>query len=336
MNANKLLEHFEELDDFDLTETGAPRHPHTNPKKLPNRDALFVGKQDDSRSTLKMTYKAARFEQGWLQNSLGSFYEHQWITDVLRKVKGGKEASVYLCRSGAEVDRPLVAAKVYRPRSLRNLKNDSLYREGRSDLDSQGRQIVNDGDLHAMAKRTGYGEELRHQSWISYEFTTLQALFAAGADVPRPYEMANNAILMEYIGDMATPAPALSEISLTRAEARDLFERVVHNLDLLLAHQRIHGDLSAYNILYWEGAITLIDFPQVVPPESNRNAYRIFERDVTRVCDYFTRMGVSIQPRPLAANLWTKHGYRLVQDIHPKLLDADDSRDRKLWNQARR
>ncbi len=51
----------------------------------------------------------------------------------------------------------------------------------------------------------------------------------------------------------------------------------------------MHGDLSAYNILYWEGHIALIDFPQVVPARDNRNAYAIFERDVTRLCAVFHR-----------------------------------------------
>ena len=97
-------------------------------------------------------------------------------------LKGGKEASVYLCKAGAESDAGLVAAKVYRPRSLRNLKNDGQYRAGRVDLDAEGKAIVKSADVHAMAKRSSYGEELRHQSWISYEFQTLELLRDAGAD----------------------------------------------------------------------------------------------------------------------------------------------------------
>ena len=54
------------------------------------------------------------------------------FSDVLCKIKAGKEASVYLCRSGDQVKSDLVAAKVFRPRRLRNLKNDQLYRQGRA------------------------------------------------------------------------------------------------------------------------------------------------------------------------------------------------------------
>jgi RIO kinase 1 len=163
----------------------------------------------------------------------------------------------------------------------------------------------------------------------------MQALHAAGADVPEPYEMAHNAILMGYIGDLDGCAPTLNEISLDRAEANLLFERVLFNLELFLAKERIHGDLSAYNILYWEGEITLIDFPQVVSPKINRNAFAIFQRDLTRVCEYFTKQGLTLHPRQLAADLWKKHGYRLEPEIHPGLLDAEDERDRALWQKQK-
>ena len=229
---------------------------------------LFIRAQEISRE-FQFTYKAARFEEAWLLDSLVEIAEHKWISDVLRKVKGGKEASVYLCKSGVAVDAPLLAAKIYRPRMLRNLKNDQQYRTGRADLDESGNVIIDDGTLHAMEKRTAFGEEARHQSWIAYEFTTLEVLHEAGADVPKPYAMEKNAILMGFVGDLSNSAPALNSVNLELDEAKPLYERVVHNIDLMLTHGRIHGDLSAYNILYWNGDITLIDFPQVVLPESN-------------------------------------------------------------------
>jgi RIO kinase 1 len=218
---------------------------------------------------------------------------------------------VYQCRAAAAIRADLAAAKVYRPRSLRNLRNDHLYREGRADLDIEGRQIIEDGMLHAIEKKTQYGRALQHQSWIAYEFTCMQQLRAAGADVPEPYAMAPNAILMEYIGGRSAAAPALNEISLDRSEAGTLFDRVIANLGILLRHQRIHGDLSAYNILYWDGRITLIDFPQVISPRVNRHAYRIFGRDVRRICDYFGAQGVRANAERLAEDLWVSNGYPL-------------------------
>jgi len=336
MNTNDYIEYFDGLDDDDKLNIrlGVDRRkPYQRmTRKLIREERQFVGEQDDSSASFKFTYKAARFEEWWLLESLGKFYEHKWITDVLRRLKGGKEASVYLCRSGPAIDAALVAAKVYRPRSLRNLKNDGQYRAGRVDLDENGKVIVKDGDLHAMAKRTNYGEELRHQSWIAYEFQSLELLHAAGADVPKPYAMENNAILMDYIGDMDAAAPTLNTVTLDREELKPIYDRVIRDVDLLLSNQRIHGDLSAYNILYWDGDITLIDFPQVVPPESNPAAWTIFLRDVTRICQYFASQGLKRDARKLATDLWTSHGHKVVKEVHPNDLDADDPNDRKLWH----
>ncbi len=341
MNTDDYMDLFENLDDNEQTDNfinkdkRRQRFPERHFKYVREANAGFLKGQDDSSRSFKFTYQAARFESWWLLESLGDFYEHKWITDVLRRLKGGKEASVYLCRSGPAIDAPLVAAKVYRPRTLRNLKNDGQYRMGRTDLDENGNAIVKDGDLHAMAKRTNYGEELRHQSWIAYEYQTLEMLQGVGADVPRPYAMEKNAILMDYIGDIDTAAPTLNSVTLDRDEVSPLYERVVRDIDLLLSHDRIHGDLSAYNILYWDGDITLIDFPQVVHPESNPAAWTIFLRDVTRICQYFATQGLHRSARKLATDLWTSHGHKVMKEVDPGQLDPDDPKDRKLWEKQK-
>ncbi len=340
MDTKQYIQIFDELDDNDQsnneTKNGRKqKYPLRNPKKESESDHQFKSQQDDSASTYKFTYKAARFEEWWLLDSIGPFYEHKLINDVLRRLKGGKEASVYLCRASPENEASLLAAKVYRPRSLRNLKNDQVYRTGRTDLGKDGKRLVKEADINAIIKRTAYGEEVRHTSWIAYEFSTLEMLHAAGADVPKPVSMEKNAILMEYIGDAGNAAPTLNTVTLERDEARELFDRVIRNLDLLLTLERIHGDLSAYNILYWDGDITLIDFPQVTFTEANPSSWVIFLRDVTRVCQYFRSQGVKCDARKLAADLWTSHGHQVVKEVHPLYLDAEKKEDRRLWEKQK-
>ena len=339
MNTKDYLEFFDELDDEDRLKfhlgVEKKRPWERISKKLALEERRFRKAQDDSRAAFQFTYKAARFEELWLLESLGELYEHQWISDVLRRVKGGKEASVYQCRPGAAAGASLLAAKVYRPRSLRNLKNDGQYRLGRADLDEDGAPLWKEADVNAIIKRTKYGEQVRHQSWISYEYTTLESLHGAGADVPKPYAMERNAVLMEYVGDDGTPAPALSHVRLEREEAKPLFERVVRNIDILLSKDRIHGDLSAYNILYWDGEIRLIDFPQVVIPESNPASWRIFLRDVTRICQYFAAQGLRTDARKLAVELWTSHGHRVFEKVHPRYLDPEKPEDRSAWERGK-
>lgn len=329
MSTNDFLEYLDELDNNDehcsFNKLGRPSPIKLNHQRKKKNKSLdeFVVEQDDSSRNFKFTYKAARFEDWWLLESLGDFYEHKWISDVLRRIKGGKEASVYLCQLDSGLGPKLAAAKVYRPRSLRNLKNDAQYRIGRPDLDDNGRVIFDARSVHAMQKRTSFGEELRHQSWIAYEFQSLQSLFAAGVDVPRPYAMARNAILMDYIGDEENFAPTLNTVSLEADDAKSLFTRVLHNIDLMLAEELIHGDLSPYNILYWNDKITLIDFPQVVKPQSNPASWTIFQRDVARICQYFESQGIVSDYHRLSVDLWTSHGYKPHSGILPLDIDAN-------------
>ncbi len=82
---------------------------------------------------------------------------------------------------------------------------------------------------------------------------------------------------------------------------------MLRNIELMLAAQVVHGDLSAYNVLYWAGEIAIIDFPQVVDPRQNSEAADIFRRDVLRICQYFARCGVASQPERLTRDLWVRH-----------------------------
>ncbi len=313
------------------------RSPRPNQPVIQRKESqqILTNLDDQIDDRFMMTYKAGRHEAIWLEESLRDFFVHQWFDDVLRMVKGGKEASVYLCQGNSTTGLAYLAAKVYRPRRFRNLKNDWLYREGRANLDDSGNRIKNKGLVHAITKRTEFGRELLHTSWLEHEFTTLKLLHNAGADVPKPLASDANAILMEYLGDERMGAPTLNEIDLSKGEARVLFERVVRNIDLMLEHGRIHADLSAYNILYWEGEIVLIDFPQAIHPDENRSAYRIFERDVIRICEYFQRQGVKNNPRKLAADLWQKHQFRFVPLVDPKILEEDREDERDIWETLR-
>ena len=303
--------------------------PNYSPKQ--SLDEMVFELTGDAGESLEFSYNATRHEREWITNSLGGFYDQHWFEDILRLLKGGKEASVYQCLGTDTTSSEYIAAKIYRPRRFRNLKNDHLYREGRARLDADGNEIINGGMQHAMNGRSAYGLQLLHTSWIEHEYQALQILHEAGADVPTPYARGDNAILMEYIGGPEMPAPTMNGVNLDTDEAQPLFERVLRNIEIMLASGRIHGDLSAYNVLYWQGEITLIDFPQVISPVENRNAFKIFERDVRRICEYFARQGVRSNPRRIAADMWTAFNHRLLPDVHPGLLDDDNEGDRAYW-----
>lgn len=339
MNIQDFMVYFEEniVDDEDLQAFGV-RNIDTRKRKQGGENRVVTTGQDDvvadNASVLEaietgfeLTYLPSRHEAGWLFNALAPFFLDQWFDDILRIIRGGKEASVYLCKAHETVGVEYLAAKVYRPRQFRNLRKDHTYREGRDYLDGQGHVILDGGQLHAIRQKTTYGQQLMHSSWIDYEVKAMKQLREAGCDVPRLYANGEMALLMEYFGDETGGAPTLHEVELDATEAKPLFERMVHNIDLMLAQGIIHGDLSAYNVLYWEGEITMIDFPQIVMAETNPNAYVIFQRDVRRICEYFNRYGIGCDGASLAEKLWRAHGRRVTSDVPLFLLHQEGDED---------
>ncbi|MFN8476137.1 MAG: RIO1 family regulatory kinase/ATPase [Anaerolineae bacterium] len=296
------------IDNYDDDDTWSRRKPKPKAKR-PRAEIMaeMVEEEHAVDGGFKPTFSASKHERAWIITYLGPFYEEHIISDVLRQVKGGKEATVYCCAAHPSMGVDLIAAKVYRPREFRQLRNDAQYRQGRRVLDDQGKLVKDDRMLHAVAKGSTFGKQLAHTSWLAHEYRTLQTLHAAGADVPRPWAIGENAILMEYLGEEGIPAPTLHETRLDRDEARDLFERLLHNIDLMLQHGLVHGDLSAFNVLYWEGDVKIIDFPQAVEIATNHDAFTLFQRDVQRLCQYFDRYGVAPHPRRLATRLWRRY-----------------------------
>jgi RIO kinase 1 len=227
---------------------------------------------------------------------LAPFFAEGLITDLIRTEKSGKEGTVYCCRADPSTGYELLAAKVYRPRTHRAFKNDAVYQEGRV--------ILNKRDARAVACKSDWGRQTKFGIWIGHEFETLTQLHALGSDVPRPLRMSGSAILMEYVGDEEAAAPKLKEVQLEAHEVRPLFNRMMQNIELWLANDLVHGDLSAYNVLYWDGAITVIDFPQAVDPRANANARDLLQRDIDNVCHYWDEYGVRTDPNRIAQHLW--------------------------------
>jgi RIO kinase 1 len=261
--------------------------------------------EDTVKPEFDPTFLASSRDASWILSSLAHFYEQDLITDVLHVVKSGKEATVYCCAAHPATGADYLAAKVYRPRMFRSLRNDAIYRQSRLAHDERG-HVLRD-KRRQRGKQSESGRALQVSSWIEYEFETQRLLYNAGADVPRPVSQIGNAVLMEYIGAIDDPAPLLREVSLERDEAQRLFDCILRNIDLWLSYDRIHGDLSAYNILYWRENVSIIDFAQAIDPHQNPDVYSLLARDIERVCHYFARYGVVADANELATEMWTRY-----------------------------
>lgn len=340
MNSNQenyeKYESFEELFNPLLVDRQARRKRRSKPgyKVKRTEDEVIANAADPVglEAGLNITYKPSRHEADWLFFSLRPFYDQELISDIEALVKGGKEANVYRCKAHPATGEKWLAAKVYRPRFFRNLRNDHAYRRGRMTLDTNGRPLkANDKRLtKALNKKSNLGQQMMHTSWLMHEYTTLEMLYDAGAAVPKPFAAGDNAILMSYIGDEYGAAQALNEINLDPDEGWALFREVLENIRLMLSYGRVHADLSAYNILYWQGEVTLIDFPQVinsyvgkethiVGSQVNPDAAAILERDITRVCDYFTGQGLRCDAGTIFEEMWGRY---VTEDPELQLADA--------------
>jgi RIO kinase 1 len=256
----------------------------------------------------QVSYRPGHLEEEWLLSSFGGWLDDGTIEDVLFSVRGGKEANVYACRAGPSLGGRLLAAKVYRPRKLRELRNDAMYREGRKLLATDkgaGRVSARDQRMaRAIRKGTRRGKQVLHTSWVNYEWRALQSLFAQGVSVPEPVASADNAILMEFLGDEHGAASSLERLTVPLEEARSLWEVMRRDLETMLSLGWVHGDLSAYNVLMWEGRLTIIDMPQICSVFDNPFACGLFLRDVERICTWFGRCGLALDPREVADELW--------------------------------
>lgn len=315
------FEVYEEQFDPLRTDREARRHRKPKAHHVPKKShRQIIAELTDDATDLELgfntTYQPSRYEGSWLLSSLHSFYDQGLIRDVLTLIKGGKEASVYCCEAHPATGMGLLAAKVYRPRMFRNLRNDKMYRQGRENLTPEGRPVGRQAEriARAIRNKTAFGAQAQHTSWLMHEFTALERLYEAGAAVPQPIAASDNAVLMSYHGDEHMAAPTLNAIGLELDEADSLFREVLRNVDLMLQHGLIHGDLSAYNVLYWAGEITIIDFPQVVDLHTNDKAHFILQRDIQRTCEYFALQGLPCDAAAITNDLWTRYGMEIDPD----------------------
>lgn len=206
------------------------------------------------------------------------------VDELVQMVKTGKEAEVYVVRKGTEY----FAAKVYKERTERNFKNNAGYREGRV--------VRNTRDMRAIAKATKYGLNRSEDEWMHAEHDACIALAAVGVRVPKAELFYEGVFLMELVLDAdGQPAPRLIELAYTEEQAIALHAELIDMIIRMLLTDRIHGDLSAYNILMAWNGVTIIDFPQVVSAATNSQAQQFLERDVRNVTEFFARFAPSLK-----------------------------------------
>ncbi|HEY3784847.1 MAG TPA: PA4780 family RIO1-like protein kinase [Steroidobacteraceae bacterium] len=215
------------------------------------------------------------------------------IDEVIRPLKSGKEATVYLVRSGGQTR----CAKVYRDMAQRSFQRRAVYQEGR--------KVRGSRQARAMSRSTRFGRREQEAAWKNAEVDALYKLVAAGVRVPKPFGYFNDTLIMELITDAAgDPAPRLGDLDLSPEAAREHHRFLIQQIVCMLSLGLIHGDLSEFNVLVGPDGPVIIDLPQVVSAAGNNSALAMLERDVNNIRGTLGRFAPELLETQFAREMW--------------------------------
>ena len=215
------------------------------------------------------------------------------IDEVVRPLKSGKEASVYVVRSGTDIR----CAKVYKDMAQRSFQARVQYQEGR--------KVRGSRQARGIAKATKFGRREQETAWKNTEVDALYRLADAGVCVPQPHGYFHGVLLMALITDEeGHSAPRLGEVELTPEEARSFHRQLIADVVRMLCLGLIHGDLSEYNVLVAPAGPVMIDFPQVVSAAGNNAARSMLLRDVHNLRDCLSRFAPELKDTHFGEEMW--------------------------------
>lgn len=215
------------------------------------------------------------------------------IDEVLRPLKSGKEAAVYVVRSGDDVR----CAKVYKDMAQRSFQQRVQYQEGR--------KVRGSRESRAVGKASNYGRKQQEAAWKNTEVDALYQLRDAGVRVPEPYGYFHGVLVMELVTDAeGYSAARLGEVELSPEQARAFHQILVRQVVRMLCCGLIHGDLSPYNVLVGPEGPVVIDFPQVVSAAGNNAARTMLLRDVNNLTAYLGRWAPELLETWYGEEMW--------------------------------
>jgi RIO kinase 1 len=216
----------------------------------------------------------------------------------LGPIKSGKEAQIDLIeRTGPDGRTCLLARKHYIPRKVTTkgaleaagferastFRHDVEYREGR--------QFRKSRDRRAVERMSTYGKRLLQSRWTGHECEVTGRLWEVGVNVPYPVGYSDDCYLLQFIGDRRRAAPQLAQARLSEAELAVAIDQIVDGLHTMVRAGFVHGDLSAYNLLWWQAEIWFIDLPQAIDLAANPQGLNYLHRDVVNVTEWINRRG---------------------------------------------
>jgi RIO kinase 1 len=233
--------------------------------------------------------------------ALETLVDYGIVEEVLRPLMSGKEAQIYLVRSGGQ----LRVAKIYKDAQQRSFKQRAEYTEGRTTRNTR--------DRRAMAKHSRHGKAQDEAAWRSAEVNAIYRLSEAGVRVPTPFHFIDGVLIMELVVDHeGQPAPRLGDVVYAPEVARRIFDMLLAAVVRMLCAGVVHGDLSEFNVLMAADGPVVIDFPQAVDPASNTSARKLLIRDVDNLHRFMSRYVRGYRALPYAQEMWELYQQNLL------------------------
>ena len=224
---------------------------------------------------------------------LQTLIEEGLIDTVVRQLMSGKEAMVYVVRSGDETR----CAKIYKEADQRSFRQAVDYTENR--------KVKNTRQARAMAKGTKFGRQASEAAWQSAEVDALYRLADAGVRVPKPHNFCDGVLLMELVTDAnGDAAPRLNDVEFSPEQARHHHAALITEVVRMLCAGVVHGDLSEFNILLAADGPVIIDLPQAVDAAGNNHASRMLLRDVGNLRNFFGRFAPDLLAIDYGSEMW--------------------------------
>ena len=237
-------------------------------KTVEKRDKMLIKDFSSDRATVEEV-----FDRSTLM-VLYNFLNKGIIDEVHGVVNAGKEARVYWSknREGKEL-----AVKIYLTSSAEFLKGMRKYIEG----DKRFKGVKRDTRSLIF-------------TWAQKEFRNLQQAKMARVNVPEPIAVEKNVLVMDFVGKNGVSAPSLREQPVENPEK--VYSQILDGLKRLYQKAKlVHGDLSEYNIMVWNGKPVIFDMSQAVPT-SHPMADFLLRRDLTNLNRFFSRLDVEAVP----------------------------------------
>ena len=120
--------------------------------------------------------------------------------------------------------------------------------------------------------------------WAEKEQLNLNRLQRIGIRCPEVVELKKNVLIMSFIGENGKAAPKLKDVQFeTDNELKKAYDQIVNAMQRFYQEaQLIHGDLSEFNILWFNKRCWFIDVSQAVEP-THPNSFEFLIRDCTNI-----------------------------------------------------